>query len=90
MDIIIVIAGITYLFLIPFFGGLIFFFGGLGFLANYDPEFDDPKKKHSAILDVVLGAALLLFFNATFWLAIYPLVVAHYNLNLPVLLNVLL
>lgn len=84
MDIIILVAGIIYMFLIPFFGGFVFFFHGFNKLINFDPDYEDSKEKHSAILDVVLGAALLLFFNAFFWLALYPLVVAYYNLNLPI------
>ena len=83
MDIILAVA-VIYLCLIPIFGGLVFFFGGISTLLNFDPDYDELEKKHSAILDVVLGAALLLLFNLFFWLVIYPAAVFNYNLNLPV------
>lgn len=83
MDIILGILVITQLIILPFVGGLSFFFGGLNDLLNYDAEFDEKKKKHTAILDVVLGSMLLLFFNGFFWLILWPIFVIYYNLNLP-------
>lgn len=83
MDVIIV-AGVFYLFLAPFVGGWAFFLGGANALADYDPEYDESKKKHTAILDIILGSVFLLFFNGLFWLVVWPLAVAYYNLNLPI------
>lgn len=80
MDVII----IAYLFLMPFVGAWAFFLGGLNDLTDYNPEYDELKKKHIAILDIILGSVLLLFFNGLFWLVMWPLVVTYYNLNLPI------
>jgi hypothetical protein len=75
---------VFYLFLMPFVGGWSFFLGGINALADYNPEFDELKKKHTAILDIILGSVLLLFFNGLFWFVVWPLVVSFYNLNLPI------
>jgi hypothetical protein len=86
MDIIfvlVVIVVVVYIFIAPFVCGLTWFFGGLDFLLNFDPDFDERKKKGSAILDLILGTALLLFQSGMFWLVVWPLIVMYYNLNLP-------
>lgn len=84
INILLIVISLTQLIIFTFIGGLSFLFSGLDKLMNYDPEFDEKKKKHSAILDV-LGAALLLFFDGFFWFVIWPVAVAvaYYNLNLP-------
>jgi hypothetical protein len=68
--------------IVPFVGGWYFFIVGLQAMVDYDEEFDVPKKKHGAILDIILGTALLLFYNAFFWL-LWPLFVLMSGLNLP-------
>jgi hypothetical protein len=86
MDIIIdliVIFGIVFMFLMPFVGGWAFLLCGVNALADYDSEFDKPKKKHTAILDIILGGVLLLFFNGIFWLVVWPFFVFIYP-NLPI------
>lgn len=83
MTIILVVMSVTWFFLMPFCGGLMFLYGGLNYLVNFNPDYDDPKKKWRAALDIVLGAFLLFFFHAVFWLIVYPNIVAYYGLNLP-------
>ena len=63
MDIIVIVM----LFILPFIGGWVFLIHGFNDLNGYNPEWDEPNKKHGAILDIILGIVLLLFFNGLFW-----------------------
>ncbi len=67
----------------PFVGGLKFLFGGITFLLNYDPEYDEKGKKYSAMLDILLGAVLLAFFHAVFWMILLPGIQMTFNVSLP-------
>lgn len=67
----------------PLIWGGMFLCGGLNVLIDFDPNYDSKNKKHRAILDVILGSALLLFDNLFFWLILWPFVVMEFKLNLP-------
>jgi hypothetical protein len=79
MGIVFLIVIVLFMFT-SFVAGLYFLCGAFGKLSSYDPEFDERGKKWRAILDLVLGIALLLFFNGFFWLVLYPLGVLCFNL----------
>lgn len=77
MDIIFILVFVFIYIVAPLVCGLMWFFSGLDFLLNFD------ERKGSAVLDIILGTALLLFQSGMFWLVIWPLIIMHYNLNLP-------
>jgi hypothetical protein len=78
-----VVLAIFWLYTMPFAGGVWFFVNGITALMDYHEEFDSVRKKHSAILDIILGTVLLVAFNGFFWIIFYPFFVTMSGLNLP-------
>lgn len=72
-----------YIMLMPQLIGWSFILSGMKKISDFNPELDKKSKKGDASLDIILGIALLLFQHLFFWLAVWPMMVLQFNLNLP-------